>query len=211
MNGSHRPTVAPRTYNLGRRAETTAETNRRILAAAIEVFQAGGLAGTSLAEVARRADVSRGTVVNHFGSVDALLNAVLDDIVEQLELPDTRILEGAADETERVRRFVDALCRFYERSSPWWQTFGRGFEGNPVYQEQEARFWAQMHALARESLGPAVEDRVIGTAVWTLLHPWPYGQLRYLGLTVEESIDVLVPQVLVAVGASKEVDHSPGS
>ena len=191
--------MAPRSYNLGKRAETTAETRQRILLAAAQVFQERGLAGTSLAEVARVADVSRGTVANHFGSTDALLGAVLDDVIARLELPDARVLEGATDADDRVRRFVEATCRFYERSSPWWQTFGQGFEDHPVYKEKEAAFWASFHGLATEALGPAMADRITATTVGMLLHPWSFGQLRWTNLTVEESIEVLTDLMLHAL------------
>lgn len=191
--------MAPRTYHLGKRADAAAVTRARILRAAAGTFQERGLAGTSMAAVAQAADVSRGTVVNHFGSVDGLLGAVLEEVVAGLELPDGRILDGAIGREDRIRRFVEALCRFYERSTPWWQTFGRGFEDHPVYKEQEAAFWARIHELGRQAIGPSLDDRIVGTAVWTLLHPWPFGQLRWMGLTIEESVEVLVRAVLAEI------------
>lgn len=188
--------MAPRRYNLGQRAATAAETRTRILGAAAELFQERGLGGTTIAAVAEAADVSRGTVVNHFGSIEGLLGAVLDDVVAQLELPDARALDGATDHDDRIRRFVDALFRFYERSSPWWRTFGQGFEDHPVYKAQEAAFWSNIHELGRQAIGPALDDRIVATSVWMLLHPWPFGQLRWTGLTVDEAVDVLTRAVI---------------
>lgn len=197
--------LAPRRYQLGKRAENAAETHRRILEAASSVFRERGVAATSIAEVARAADVSRGTVLNHFGSSDGLFSAVLDDVVRELDLPDGRILEGSTGHPDRVSRFVDALCRFYERSAPWWQTFGRGFEDHPVYKEKEASFWTAVQGLAKEALGPRLEDRRTALTVWTILHPWPYGQLRWTGMSVEESIATLVDLVLHVVPDDEEV------
>jgi AcrR family transcriptional regulator len=87
--------MAPRSYDLGRRATTAAETRRRIIDAATALYRERGVAGTSLAAVAERADVARGTVVNHFGTADGLLGVVVDEVLVAIEVPDER--------TSRVR------------------------------------------------------------------------------------------------------------
>ena len=115
--------MAPRAYALGKRAGTAAETRTRILRAAMASFSTRGLRGTTLAGVAREADVSRGSILHHFGSADGLLEAVLDQIQLDMQARDARILEGAQTREERVRRFVDAIARFYDRSSDWWRAF----------------------------------------------------------------------------------------
>jgi AcrR family transcriptional regulator len=55
-----------RKYELRRRAEQVEETRRRIVEATVELHLTDGPAGTSIAEVARRAGVQRRTVYNHF-------------------------------------------------------------------------------------------------------------------------------------------------
>jgi AcrR family transcriptional regulator len=55
----------------------------KVLAAAREAFAEGG-AGTSLEEIARRADVGIGTLYRHFPNRQALLEAVYVDEVEDL-------------------------------------------------------------------------------------------------------------------------------
>ena len=197
--------MTPRAYSLGKRAGTAAETRNRILRAAMASFSTQGLRGTSLAAVARDADVSRGTILHHFGSAGGLLDAVLDELMLELAIPDARILEGARTREERVVRFVDAIARFYDRTSDWWRAFQPNLEDNPVLKAREAAFWADLHALGRAAIGPALDDRVVGLTVWALLHPWPYGQLRWTGLTIEEAVDVLADQVLHATRDREEV------
>ena len=203
--------MAPRAYALGKRAGTAAETRTRILGAATASFSARGVRGTTLARVAREADVSRGTILHHFGSAEGLLDAVLDQLLVDMQIPDARILEGARTRDERVSRFVDAIARFYDRTSDWWRAFEPNYDENPVLKAREAAFWADLYALGREAIGPVLEDRLVATTVWTLLHPWPFGQLRWTGLTIEEAIDVLTEQVLHATRDREGVGTSADS
>ena len=53
-----------------------------------------------------------------------------------------------------------------------------------------------------------MSNRVVGTSVWMLLHPWAYGQLRWTSLTLDEAIDVLTDLVLHVLPTREEV--SPG-
>jgi len=67
----------PRTYDNSRRAARAAETRRRIVDAAIEVFRERGYAGARMAEIAERASVSVDTV-NVNGPKSALLQAAVE-------------------------------------------------------------------------------------------------------------------------------------
>ena len=201
--------MAPRAYALGKRAGTAADTRNRILRVAMASFSTRGIPGTTLARVAREADVSRGTILHHFGSAEGLLDAVLDQLLVEMQMPDARILEGARTREERVGRFVEALARLYDRTSDWWRAFEPNLSDHPVLKAREATFWADLYALGREAIGPALDDRVTGLTVWALLHPWPFGQLRWTGLTIEEAIEVLTDQVLHATRERKGVGE-PG-
>jgi AcrR family transcriptional regulator len=72
----------PRSYRSPRREEQAAETRRRIVDAARELFAAQGYAGSSLAAIADRAGVSVPTVYNSVGGKPGLL-AALNDVVDE--------------------------------------------------------------------------------------------------------------------------------
>jgi len=72
----------PRSYRSPRREEQAAETRRRIVDAARELFGAQGYAGTSLAAIAERAGVSVPTVYNSVGGKPGLL-AALNEVVDE--------------------------------------------------------------------------------------------------------------------------------
>jgi AcrR family transcriptional regulator len=183
--------VAPRTYRLGRRAETTAETRRRILDAAIELYRDRGVEGTTLTAVAGEADVSRGTILHHFGSGDGLLGEALDHLLERLELPAEGILDGVEGIEARVRVFVDAMIDFQERSTPWWQTFESEMQ-RPILQEREATYWAWFERLLVLALGPELAaDPRAGAVITALSHPATAGTFLWsferAGRTREEA------------------------
>ncbi len=62
------------------------ERRREIVDAAVEVFGASGFEGATIADVARRAGVSTGTVVHYFGSKAGLFQAAMvERFLEQVE------------------------------------------------------------------------------------------------------------------------------
>jgi AcrR family transcriptional regulator len=67
--------------DLSVRTQRRAETRQRILLAAREAFGVAGIAGTSTQDIARGAGVSHGSVFVHFGSREALIAAVVEEVV----------------------------------------------------------------------------------------------------------------------------------
>jgi AcrR family transcriptional regulator len=76
---------ARRQYRMDVRAERAAETRDKILAAAQSLFMERWLDEISLRDIAARADVALQTVVRHFGTRDALLDALSKRVQERAE------------------------------------------------------------------------------------------------------------------------------
>ena len=190
--------MAPRSYTLGRRAQTAAATRRRIVEAAAEVYRESGVAAASIGAVAERANVSRGSVLHHFGDADGLLGAVLDEVLESIEVPDARVLTEGAPPERRIRELVDAMGRFYDRSTTWWDVFSRDM-GQPDLQAREREFWASIAQLQAAALGNAADDRIVRSTLGAILHPWTFGTLRASGLSLGEAIDVIADLVIDVV------------
>ena len=64
--------------------ERRAETRRRLLVAAAELFAERGVDGASIDAIAERADRTSGALYDHFGGKDGLLFALLDGWVDDV-------------------------------------------------------------------------------------------------------------------------------
>jgi AcrR family transcriptional regulator len=74
---------------LGAKAAQSAQTRKRLIDAASELFAEQGYAGTSILQIAERSGISRGSVAWHFSSMtklDRLARSVPDarDLVDEL-------------------------------------------------------------------------------------------------------------------------------
>lgn len=197
--------MAPRSYTLGQRATSTAATRRRVLAAAAALYGERGIGATTVQAVAERADVSRGTILNHFASSEGLLEAVLDHVVGMIDMPDERVLDGATSVDERIRRFVAAMFDFYERSSNWWTVFGPEMQ-LPALQARERAFWVSIGRFQAAAFGALAGDRLLTAAVAGFVHPATLGSMRAGGASLEEVIDI-VADAIVNLAAERRADN----
>ena len=127
----------PRSYSLGKRAVQQAETRRRIVDAALALYQEQGVSTTTMQDIARRADVAPGTVANHFGSREALAAELSGRILADLQMPTPDLFDGVEGLPERIHLMVRELAAFFERSEPWWRASQRETSG-PVLDRRRA-------------------------------------------------------------------------
>ncbi len=91
-----------RKYELKARAEAKDRTRERIAKEAAGLHQEVGPAGTTVAEIARRAGVSRLTVYKHFPDNSSLYPACSAHYVSEHPLPDFAAAMAPEDPAERV-------------------------------------------------------------------------------------------------------------
>ena len=167
--------MAPRSYNLGRRAETATATRHRILEAALELYRDAGVPAATLKAIAERADVSRGTILHHFGSADGLLREAVELLMEQQDLPDEEIYAGLDSREDRIRAFVLAMIAFQERSQHWWSVFENEMQ-RPELQAMEAKYWAVLTRLQSAAMGEELaQDPRAMAVLMSLVHPATVG------------------------------------
>ena len=183
--------MSPRAYAMQRRAELRASTRERIVDAATALYSERGIRATSVLEVARRADVSPGTVLNHFGTGDGLASAVLEGIASSFQLPTVRLFQGARTRPERVRRLVTELFALYDRFTPWFEVFRNEFEVVPALRVATEGFWKQMEALYAEALGPLMENELVRRTIVGLSSPPTLAAMREAGLSMEQAAAVI--------------------
>lgn len=172
--------MTPRRYTLGRRAETAAATRDAIVDAAMALYLETGSARVPLKAVAERADVSRGTILHHFGDADGLLDAVIERLLATLVLPDLTVLNGTTDPEGRARVFVRELVAFFRRSAPWWQVL-QAEAARPAYQAGESEYFAAFARLQAAALGPELSaDPEIRRAIGAVVHPGTVGTMLWV-------------------------------
>lgn len=175
-----------RSYNSARRTRQAAQTRADVVAAAIELFDRGGWAGTTLAAVADAAGVSVETIYNGFGSKKGLLRAAMDssvvgdtEPVPFVERPEFRALgEGTFD--ERVERAIALVAEIHRRSSGVWLAVVEAASGDPEVDgwrlELEAGRKLDVGRGVERVLGRPVDDH-LRTALWLLFSPETYRKL----------------------------------
>ena len=81
VRGRRRPSTSDGAER-GRRAENKAQTQRKIVAAALELFKSKGFAATTTKAIARKAGVAEGTVFNYFRTKDDIALYFFEQEVE---------------------------------------------------------------------------------------------------------------------------------
>jgi AcrR family transcriptional regulator len=128
-----------RKYELKARAESQRETRHRIARAAAELHEEKGVARTTVAEIARRAGVTRLTVYNHFADLSELLPACSAHYSALHPPPDVGSLLALEDPGERVRAALARLYVWYRETEPM---FGKLFSDRASVPELD-RFMEQ--------------------------------------------------------------------
>lgn len=107
-----------RPYELKVRAERRLETRRRIVDATVALHEEVGPARTTVAEIARRAGVTRLTVYNHFPEDAELFAACQGAFLARHPPPDLSPALALPDPGERVRVVLRALYAGYRARAP---------------------------------------------------------------------------------------------
>jgi AcrR family transcriptional regulator len=107
-----------RRYELRKRAESQAETRRRITEATVELHRTVGPAATRISDVARRAGVQRVTVYNHFPDLGSLIAACSAHWRALHPRPDPQGWLAIADPAGRLRHALREVYAWYRETEP---------------------------------------------------------------------------------------------
>ncbi|MFL5669153.1 MAG: TetR/AcrR family transcriptional regulator [Chloroflexota bacterium] len=185
----------PRSYDLGERAATKADTRARIVAAALEMYRQRGYAGASNLAIARAADVAPATVRNHFPEPEGLARAVFDAMLGELSVPTPAIFDGLAGLHDRIERLARELAAFYERSAPWWRLYEREPELITVWGGGVDAYYADVEALIRAALGKLASDERSVAVVAAVIGPPTFFALKGRGLSFDAAVELTLELV----------------
>lgn len=105
--------MSPRTPQQNK--EIRQQSQQQIIDAAFKLFAKKGYSATSIAAIAKEADVSKGLIYHYFSSKEAILNAIFDQLVEigneVLDFPDD------FSPTDKIRQTLEGSFQFIEEQS----------------------------------------------------------------------------------------------
>jgi len=108
---------------------TGKERREQLLDIARRLFAERGFEGTSIEEIAARADVSKPVVYEHFGGKEGLYAVVVDREVERFIAMATRLLAGKDNTTEKFEVAAVELLRYIQDNSDGFRILVR--DSNP--------------------------------------------------------------------------------
>jgi AcrR family transcriptional regulator len=185
-----------RAYRLSARAESQAETRRRIVDAAIALHEKLGPAQTPLTAIAERAGVTRLTLYRHFPDEAAILAACTSHWGTQHPFPEAAIWDGIKDPAARATAALRAHYDYYAGTRRMWFVAYRDVAAVKPIQPVIAHVDAHLTALAD---GLAASFRAKGGAhrhlAVTLRHALAYATWMSLE---ERGLDTPAKVALVA-------------
>ena len=190
---------------MSRRAEAREETRRRIVEATAKLHGERGVFGTSWRDIAEEADVSVATVYSYFPSLDQLLPACGQLVMERARPPSpdaaSAIIGDAEDLRERLRRVARELFGFYERGGAHIEVDIRERD-LPGMREWEKFQRATVAAFVREALAEHAEPRS-ARLVSAFFDLPTYKALRSRGASPSRAVETAVQAAVCLV----ECDH----
>jgi AcrR family transcriptional regulator len=160
------------------------------VAAALVLYREQGSRAATTPVIARAADVSSGTVRNHFPERAQLDRAVADAILTDIGVPGVEIFAGLDSVIERVVRLARELAAFSTRSEVWWQVREADPDLAVTWAGHERLYEEHLGMLVETALGQFARDAGMVAVVRTIIGSPMYYALRGSGLSSDEAVDV---------------------
>jgi AcrR family transcriptional regulator len=189
-----------RKYELKARAESQRRTRERIVRATMELHREVGPAKTTVAEIARRADVQRLTVYNHFPEDIELFGACQAHWMGLHPLPDLSAALTLADPSERVRAALRGFYGWYRDTAPMAEKIQRDRGAVPALdalmkQTADERLAQLTDALARGFRSRGRRAQRQRALIRLALDFWTWRRLNHEGLDDDAAADLMAESV----------------
>jgi len=194
-----------RSYELKIRAERQEETRLRIVDATVELHREVGPAKTTVAEIARRAGVSRLTVYQHFPEMGDLFAACQGRFIEFNPRPDLGPALALDDPDERVREVLRLLYRSYGRTAPMTEKIQRDRHAIPALnalmeRTGDAQLDRTADVLAAGFRARGSRAKHVRALIRLALDFWTWKRLRSEGLTAGDAAEIMAGVVVGSAG-----------
>jgi AcrR family transcriptional regulator len=177
---------ARRRYSSRLRQQQAGQTRDQVLAAAAELFERSGWAGTTVAAIAGHAGVAVETVYSGFGSKKQLLRAVVDFAVvgdaEPVPLADRDVFTslGEGERERRIAAGIEMLTDIHVRLARLWRTVGEAAASDDEIDGWRKRWDAGRRVDVRRSVELVLDEEIDDVTLdllWGVFSPEVYGML----------------------------------
>lgn len=187
--------MAPRRYDMTKRARALEETRHQILSAVVKLHQEKGIVATTYEDIAKAAGVAQATVYRHFPTLRELVPACGTVVAKQTRAPGAEILEGKAGAEERMTALVESMFQYYGRARA---SSERALFDSPHVPEL-AYFIQQSHAQLRALIELALGDGAPECDVRLALALTDFGTWRSLALAgLEKEASRIITETILA-------------
>jgi AcrR family transcriptional regulator len=183
-----------------------AARRRQILDIALREITAKGYGNTTLQEIAKQADISKGVIYYHFNDREELLRSIWSELIGELFEYRRRRVEAAAGAREKLNAYVAANFAFLaEHFNKIAALFRMGIDlgagsrrPNPWSEEINARCFAYLAGILRagqesgefgdfspEAAAAVIQGAIDGLALQSLSSPPPYDLAACRHLLIE--------------------------
>ena len=142
-----------------RRVDSEDARRRQLIEATVDAIGDVGFNATTIAEIARRADVSTGLVSFYFGDKDGLLEATLRHLARDLSRGVAVRLRDAATPRDRVQAVIDGnlgATQFQRRIATVWLAFWGQVPHSPRFARVQRAYQRRIASNLAAALRPVL-------------------------------------------------------
>jgi AcrR family transcriptional regulator len=102
--------------------EMREKTRENILSAALRLFAENGYNGTSINDIAKAANISKGLAYNYFESKQKIMEAIFEELFKEGE-KFVEIIYKADNPFLQIRAFIELTFKYYEENEERWKLY----------------------------------------------------------------------------------------
>ena len=148
-------------------------TRRRIIDAAVELFDKLGYGDTGLAEILQRAEVTKGAFYYHFDTKEAVASAIIEESFQTVRGAADTVIESSSPALENVIRatFVVASVMESDKAVQVGKQLAQSLtqvsdRGPTAFEEWTTRFVGQVRAAITPGGCGDLDPEEVGETVW---------------------------------------------
>lgn len=193
--------------------ERSEETRERLLTGALKILTKKGYAGFRIADVSDISGVSRGGLIHHYPSKEALVAGVLEYIFGRLQRSAVEQIGAATDMTSALESVIESARRFFFSSEfpIYLDLFLAAREGGPLLRTartlaRRQRKWVQdfwAASLEASGLERSTSQDVVAL-IWSTLRGLAVTAIAPVGVEDHQRIINLLREILRRQFAGRE-------